>query len=181
MRGKKGAKVRLGIFREGFEKPKEFAIARGTVKMRSAKFTDLEDGYGYVRLTSFIENSAPDLERYLVEMKKSPKGIKGLILDLRRNPGGLLDQAVRISDLFLESGTIVSTIGRNQREKEVLMAKKDGTYSGFPIVVLVNEYSASASEILAGALQDNKRALIMGQPTFGKGSVQSVVKLGDVS
>ena len=181
MRGKKGSKVRMGIFREGFEKPKEFAVARGTVKLKSVKFTELEEGYGYIRLTSFIENSANDFEKVLKEMQKRSKGIKGLVVDLRRNPGGLLDQAVKISDLFLEEGVIVSTIGRNKKEKEVLYAKKEGTYSGFPVIVLVNEYSASASEIVAGALQDNRRALIMGQQTFGKGSVQSVVKLGDGS
>lgn len=181
MRGKKGSKVRLGIYREGFEKPKDFVVERGVVKVRSMKFTDLEDGYGYVRLTSFIENTAPDLEKVLKALIKEHKQIKGLIIDLRRNPGGLLDQAVRISDFFLEGGTIVSTIGRNKKDKEVISAKKEGTYSGFPIIVLINEYSASASEILAGALQDNKRALIMGQRSFGKGSVQSVVKLGDGS
>ena len=181
MRGKKGSKVRLGIFRDSFDKPKEFVVERGTVKVKSVKFTDLEDGYGYIRLTSFIENSAPDFEKYLGQMRAKGKDIKGLIIDLRRNPGGLLDQAVRISDLFLEKGVIVSTIGRNKREKETIYAKKEGTYSGFPIIVLINESSASASEIVAGALQDNKRALIMGQRSFGKGSVQSVVKLGDGS
>lgn len=181
MRGKKGSKVRMGIFREGFEKSKEFTVARGTVKLKSVKFTELDEGFGYIRLTSFIENSATDFEKALKEVTKKSKTIRGLVVDLRRNPGGLLDQAVKISDLFLEEGTIVSTIGRNKKEKEVIYAKREGTYSGFPIVVLVNEYSASASEILAGALQDNKRALIMGQRTFGKGSVQSVVKLGDGS
>lgn len=181
MRGKKGSKVKMGIFRDGFDKPKEFAVPRGTVKLKSVKYTDLEDGYSYLRLTSFIENSSGDFEKALKEMQKGGKAVRGLIIDLRRNPGGLLDQAVKISDLLLEGGTIVSTIGRNKKEKEVLYAKKEGTYSGFPVIVLVNEYSASAAEILAGALQDNKRALIMGQQTFGKGSVQSVVKLGDGS
>jgi carboxyl-terminal processing protease len=181
MRGKRGSKVRMGIFRDGFEKPKEFVVERGVVKIKSVKFTDLDDGFAYIRLTSFIENSAPDMEKVLKTIQKSHKDIKGLIIDLRRNPGGLLDQAIKISDLFLEQGIIVSTIGRNKRDKEVVYAKKEGTYSGFPIVVLINEYSASASEILAGALQDNKRALIMGQQSFGKGSVQSVVKLGDGS
>lgn len=181
MRGKKGSKVRLGIFREGFEKPREFVIERGTVKVKSVKYTDLEDGYAYIRLTSFIENSGTEMEKYLKQIQKDHKQIKGVIIDLRRNPGGLLDQAIKISDLFLERGVIVSTIGRNKRDKEVVYAKKDNTFSGFPVIVLVNEYSASASEILAGALQDNKRALIMGQQTFGKGSVQSVVKLGDGS
>lgn len=181
MRGKKGSKVRMGIFREGFDKPKEFVVSRGTVKLKSVKFTDLEEGFGYVRLTSFIENSAADFEKALKELAKKHKEVRGLVIDLRRNPGGLLDQAVKISDLFLDEGVIVSTIGRNKKEKEVIYARKGNDYRGFPIVVLVNEYSASASEILAGALQDNKRALIMGQRTFGKGSVQSVVKLGDGS
>lgn len=181
MRGKTGSKVRLGIFREGFDKPKEFVIARATVKVKSVKFTDMDEGYGYIRLTSFIENSSSEMEKVLKVLQKAHSGIKGIIIDLRRNPGGLLEQAIKISDLFLEKGVIVSTMGRNKREKEVVQAKKDGTFSGFPVIVLVNEYSASASEILAGALQDNKRALIMGQQTFGKGSVQSVVKLGDGS
>lgn len=180
MKGKLGTKVRMGIFREGFDKPKEFVVERGTVKIKSVKYTDLEDGYAYVRMTSFIENSAKDLEKILSSHdKKSPT--KGLVLDLRHNPGGLLEQAIQISDMFLEGGVIVSTIGRNKKEKEVVYAKKPGTRPSFPIIVLIDEYSASASEILSGALQDNHRALIMGQRSFGKGSVQSVVKLGDGS
>ncbi len=181
MRGKKGSKVRMMIYREGFDKPKEFAVSRGVVKVKSVKYTDLEDGYAYVRLTSFIENSAPDLEKVLKAHQRGASGIKGLVLDLRRNPGGLLDQAIKISDFFLEKGVIVTTIGRNKAEKEVVHAHKNNTFPEFPIIVLINEYSASASEILAGALQDNKRALVMGQRSFGKGSVQSVVKLGDGS
>ncbi len=181
MRGKNGSKVRMGIFRDGFDKPKIFEIARGTVKVKSVKYTDLDDGYGFIRLTSFIENSSVEIEKALKKIQADHKAIKGLIIDLRRNPGGLLDQAIKISDLFLEQGIIVSTIGRNKKEKEVVYAKKEGTYSGFPMILLINEYSASASEILAGALQDNKRALIMGQRSFGKGSVQSVVRLGDGS
>jgi carboxyl-terminal processing protease len=181
MRGKRGSKVRMGIFRESFDKPKEFVIERGIVKVRSVKMTELEDGYAYIRLTSFIENSGPDMEKALKTVESKYKHINGVILDLRRNPGGLLDQAVKVSDLFLEKGIIVSTIGRNKKEKEVISAKKEGTFSGFPVIVLINEYSASASEIVAGALQDNKRAVIMGQQSFGKGSVQSVVKLGDGS
>lgn len=181
MRGKKGSKVKMGIFRDGFEKPKEYVIERGTVKVRSVKTTDLENGYLYARVTSFIENTATDLEKALKATQTKYKAINGVIIDLRRNPGGLLDQAIKVSDLFLEKGVIVSTIGRNKRDKEVVYAKKDGTYSGFPVIVLINEYSASASEIVAGALQDNKRAVVMGQRSFGKGSVQSVVKLGDGS
>jgi len=181
MKGKKGAKIRMSIFREGFDKTKEYVIERGTVKIKSVKFLDLDEGYAYVRITSFIENSAQDLEKFIKAHEKKHKETRGLIVDLRRNPGGLLDQAVQISDLFLEQGTIVSTMGRNQKEKEVIYAKKANGLKNFPVIVLIDQYSASASEILAGALQDNKRALVMGQRSFGKGSVQSVVKLGDGS
>jgi carboxyl-terminal processing protease len=181
MKGKKGAKIKMGIWRPDFDHPKDFVIERGTVKIKSVKYTDLDDGFAYVRITSFIENSASDLEKVIRTHEKKYKSTRGLIVDLRRNPGGLLDQAIQISDLFLEQGIIVSTMGRNQKEKEVVYAKKAGTLPNFPVIVLVDEYSASASEILAGALQDNKRALIMGHRTFGKGSVQSVVKLGDGS
>ncbi len=181
MRGSKGAKITLGIFREGFEKPKDFTVVRGTVKIKSVKYTDLEDGYAYVRLTSFIEHSAQNFKQVVAEHTKKYKNVRGMILDLRKNPGGLLDEAVEMSDLFLDKGIIVSTMDRNKKEKQTLYAKDEGTLSKFPLVVLIDEYSASASEILAGALQDNKRALIMGQKSFGKGSVQSVVKLGDGS
>ncbi len=181
MKGKTGSKVRLGVFREGLEKPQQITIVRGVVKIKSAKYTDLDDGYAYLRLTSFIENSASEMEKALKNHEGKYKETKGVVLDLRRNPGGLLDQAVQISDLFLEEGAIVSTIGRNKKDKEVLYAKRAGTFPRFPLIVLIDEFSASASEILAGALKDNKRALIMGQRSFGKGSVQSVVKLGDGS
>jgi carboxyl-terminal processing protease len=181
MKGSKGSKITLGIFRDGFEVPKDFAIVRGTVKIRSVKYTDLEDGYAYIRLTSFIDNSARDIKSELDKHFKKNKATRGLVLDLRRNPGGLLDQAVQISDLFLHKGVIVSTVGRDKKVPEVVQAKNEGTQPPYPVVVLIDEFSASASEILAGALQDNKRALIMGQRSFGKGSVQSVVKLGDGS
>jgi carboxyl-terminal processing protease len=181
MKGKRGSKIKMGIFRDGFDKPKQFVIERGIVKIKSAKYTDLEDGYMYVRLTSFIENSSPDMAKEIKDHQKKYGHIKGMVLDLRHNPGGLLDQAVQISDMFLDHGTIVSTMGRNKKEKEVLYAKKAGTLENFPLIVLIDEFSASASEIVAGALQDNKRALIMGRRSFGKGSVQSVVKLGDGS
>jgi carboxyl-terminal processing protease len=181
MKGKNGEKIKLGIMREGFDEPKAFVIKRDVVKLQSVKFVDLDDGYGYLRLTSFIENSARDMKAKLVEFKKKHKNIKGIILDLRRNPGGLLDQAVQISNLFLERGVIVSTIGRDKTKKEIIQAKDTDSYIGFPVIVLINESSASASEIVAGALKDNKRALIMGKRSFGKGSVQSVVKMGDGS
>ena len=181
IKGKIGSSVDLGIMREGFEKPKIFRIKRDTVKIRSVKYTDMEDAYAYIRLTSFIENSSDDMKKEIDKHIKKNKEVKGLILDVRNNPGGLLKQAVEIADFFLTKGSIVSTIGRNKKDQEVLYAKADGTYPNFPIVILLNEYSASASEILAGALQDHNRALVMGERSYGKGSVQSVVKLGDGS
>ncbi len=181
MKGSQGSKIVLGIIREGLKAKKDYAIKRGTIKIKSVKYSVLEDGYAYVRLTSFIDNSAQDLKKALEEMNRGDKKIKGLILDLRRNPGGLLEQAIKISDLFLEKGDIVSTIGRDKASKKVVSATAENTYSDFPLVVLINEYSASASEIVAGALKDNKRALVMGKRSFGKGSVQSVVKMGDGS
>jgi carboxyl-terminal processing protease len=181
MRGKKGSKVVLRIVRDNEEEPKDITIVRGSVKIKSVKYTDLEDGYAYIKITSFIENTAKDLEKSIDAHMKQHKKLDGLIIDMRRNPGGLLDQAVKVSDMFLKDGTIVSTIGRNKKDKEVSSATKKGRFTDFPIIILVNEYTASASEIVSGALQDNKRALIVGQRTFGKGSVQSVVKLGDGS
>ena len=182
MKGRRGTKIVLTVVRENEEEPKDIAIVRGSVKIRSVKATDLEDGFLYVKVTSFIENTARDLEKALNETEKKSGKLKGLILDLRRNPGGLLDQAVKVGDLFLKDGqAIVSTIGRDVKNKEVLSASKRNKFEEFPIIVLMNEYSASASEIVAGALQDNKRALVMGEKSFGKGSVQSVIKLGDGS
>lgn len=181
MRGKKGSKTTLSIVRDGEEKPKDIAITRGSVKIRSVKYTDMQEGYAYIRITSFIENTGKDLEKMLADHTKKYMGTRGIIIDLRRNPGGLLDQAIRVSDLFIADGKIVSTIGREKSKEEIVYASKKAAYTGFPIIVLMNEFSASASEIVAGALQDNKRALIMGEKSFGKGSVQSVVKLGDGS
>ena len=181
MRGKKGSKTVLSVIRDGEDKQRDITITRGNVKIRSVKYTDLEDGYAYVKITSFIENTGRDLEKVMNDHEKNSKGIKGLVIDLRRNPGGLLDQAIRVSDMYLPAGKIVSTIGREKSKEEIVYASKKGKYTNFPLIVLMNEYSASASEIVAGALQDNKRAIIMGEKSFGKGSVQSVVKLGDGS
>jgi carboxyl-terminal processing protease len=181
MKGKTGTPIILGIFREGLEKPLQIKVVRGKVKIRSVKYINMRNGYAYIKVTSFIEKTARDLERIIEKHEKKNKALRGLILDLRNCPGGLLDQAVKMSDMFLDKGTIVSTVGRNEKDKEVLYAKKDGTRLDFPIIILINEYSASASEIVAGALQDNRRAAVMGQKSFGKGSVQSVVKLGDGS
>lgn len=181
IRGKNGTKVVLKIVRESSPNPIDITITRGQVKIKSVKYTDFDDGYAYVRVTSFIENTTKDLEKALEKHIEKNKKIAGLIIDLRRNPGGLLEQAIKMSDLFLADGVIVSTIGRNKKEKDISKATTKGKYKDFPLIVLVNEYSASASEIVSGALQDNKRALIVGERTFGKGSVQSIIKLPDGS
>ncbi len=180
-RGKNGSAVKLKIQRENLEDPIEIKIVRGNVKIHSVKMTDLDKGYVYIKVTSFIENTSSDLEKALDQFVTKNKKIEGMVLDLRRNPGGLLDQATKVSDLFLSEGTIVSVVGRNKKDKDISFATKKGKYTNFPLVVLVNEASASASEIVSGALQDNHRAIIAGTRTFGKGSVQSVVKLGDGS
>jgi carboxyl-terminal processing protease len=181
LRGKKGTSVILRIVRENQDKPLDITIVRGNVKIKSVKYTDLDDGFAYIKVTSFIENTVKDLNKTIEEHRARHKKVNGLLIDLRKNPGGLLDQAVKMSDLFLREGVIVSTVGRSQKDKEVTSASKKGKYTDFPIVVLVDQYSASASEIVSGALQDNKRALIVGERTFGKGSVQSIIKLQDGS
>lgn len=182
MKGKRGTKIVLTIVREGEDDPRDVPIVRGSVKIKSVKATDLDEGFLYLKVTSFIENTARDLEKQISDTAKKHGGLKGLVLDLRRNPGGLLDQAVKVSDMFLKEGdVIVSTIGRDTKNKETQLATKRAKFDDFPVIVLMNEFSASASEIVAGALQDNKRAIIMGEKSFGKGSVQSVIKLGDGS
>ncbi len=182
LKGKNGTRVILSVIRDSQEKPIDFTIVRGKVKIKSIKPTYLEDGFIYVKITSFIENTSADLEKALKDFKSKNNGkIEGILIDLRRNPGGLLEQAIKVSDLFLKDGIIVSTMGRDQKGKEVSSATKRAPFADVPIVVLINEFSASASEIVSGALQDNKRAIIVGERSFGKGSVQSVIKLGDGS
>ena len=182
LKGKNGSKIVLTVVRDNQENPIDIPIVRGNVKIKSVKTANLDDGYLYVRLTSFIENTSSDLEKALAAFKTKNNGkLEGILIDLRRNPGGLLDQAIKVSDLFLKDGIIVSTIGRDPKNKEVSYATKKAAYGNVPIVILINEFSASASEIVAGALQDNKRAVIVGERSFGKGSVQSVIKLGDGS
>jgi carboxyl-terminal processing protease len=178
MRGKKGASVSLSLGREGVEKPVEVKLKRETIKIQSVRSEDLSDGIGYVRLASFNEDAGRDIRRALDKLEKKEK-LKGLVFDLRMNPGGLLDQAVDVASLFMDEGVIVSTIGRDPTQKEVRNAKKGWARKDLPVAVLVNSGSASASEIVAGALQDSHRAVVMGQPTFGKGSVQTVVDLGN--
>jgi carboxyl-terminal processing protease len=181
MRGLKGTKINLTIKRENVPDLVEVSLVRDVIRVQSVRSRDLEAGYGYIRLAQFQERSDRDMQRALEKFAAEKGGIKGLVLDLRNNPGGLLTQAVRISDLFLESGLIVYTEGRIEAQKQKYFAQKDGTWTDFPIVVLVNGGSASASEIVAGALQDHKRAVVLGTKTFGKGSVQTILPLDDSS
>ncbi len=176
MRGKRGSAVKLTVYREADQRLRDFSLVRELVKIQSVKHDLLEPGIGYVRLTSFNENAASDIRQAIEKIEKAGK-LKGLVLDLRNNPGGLLDQAVEVSSLFIDEGVVVSTAGRNPETKEVKMARKGMARKDLAVVVLVNSSTASAAEIVAGALQDHKRALILGQPTFGKGSVQSVVEI----
>ncbi|MFN3454372.1 MAG: S41 family peptidase [Pseudobdellovibrio sp.] len=182
LKGKKGEAVILSVVRDNSDKPLDITVVRGQVKIKSVKATILDDGYLYVKITSFIETTHKELEKALADYKSKTKGnMEGVLIDLRKNPGGLLDQAIKISDLFLQDGIIVSTVARDPKNKEITYASKKAPYPTVPLVVLINEYSASASEIVSGALQDNKRAIIVGERSFGKGSVQSVIKLGDGS
>ena len=183
IRGAKGKPVNLTVVREGFTAPKDYRVVRDTIVVKSVKFRMLEDDYGYIRITQFQERTAKDLDNALKELVKSNKGkpLKGVLLDLRNDPGGLLEQAVEVSDKFIEDGLIVYIEGRKKDDKQVKFnARKNDDYLG-PLVVIVNEGSASASEIVAGALQDHKRAIVVGAKTFGKGSVQTVFPLGDGS
>ncbi len=181
MRGPKGTKITISIKREGVAELVNFTLVRDTIRVQSVRSRALEQGYGYVRLAQFQERSDRDLQRALEKLAAEKGGLKGLVLDLRNNPGGLLTQAVRVADLFLDSGLIVYTDGRIESQKQKYTAHKDGSWMDFPIVVLVNGGSASASEIVAGALQDHKRAVVLGTKTFGKGSVQTILPLDDNS
>ena len=181
MRGLKGTKINLTIRREGAADLIDVSLVRDIIRVQSVKSRSLEPGYGYVRLAQFQERSDRDVQRALEKLAAEKSGIKGLVLDLRNNPGGLLNQAVRVSDLFLDSGMIVYTDGRIESQKQKFFAQKDGTWMDFPLVVLINGGSASASEIVAGALQDHKRAVVLGTKSFGKGSVQTILPLDDNS
>jgi carboxyl-terminal processing protease len=183
MRGQKGSKVILTIMREGFERPKEFPLVRDIIQVKSVRSHLMDSGYGYVRIAQFQEKTDDDLAKALKTMKEENKGeLKGLVLDLRNDPGGLLDQAVKVADHFVHEGQmIVYTEGREKDSKMQFTAKKGGKEPNYPIVVLINGGSASASEIVAGALQDHKRAIILGTQSFGKGSVQTIIPLSDDS
>jgi carboxyl-terminal processing protease len=182
LRGAKGTKVTITIIREGFTQMQDVTIVRDIINIQSVKFKTLEKGYGQLKLLQFQETTAADARRALEALQlQNPEGLNGLILDLRNNPGGLLDQAVEVTDLFLESGVIVTIKGRDAEEQTAFNAHKEGTMPNWPIVVLVNRGSASASEIVTGALQDYGRAVVMGSTTFGKASVQTVIPLEDGS
>jgi len=176
MRGKKGTPINLTIVRKSETKPLSIDIIRDIIKIQSVYAKNIGDDILYLRVTSFDKKVVDGLEK---ELKKTSNKNKGIILDLRNNPGGLLDQAVGLVDLFVDEGVIVSQKGRDESENKVYSATRSGTYKDVPIVVLVNEGSASASEIVSGALQDHKRAVIIGENTFGKGSVQVILPITD--
>jgi carboxyl-terminal processing protease len=179
MRGPKGTEVTITIMREGEPKQLDFKIVRDLIPIHSVKATVIRPGYGYVWVTHFRENTSSDLVAALDQMEKSDPPMKGLVLDLRDNPGGVLEQAIRISDLFIDDGIIMTSKGRLKRHTRVYPATKGGKARTYPMVVLINGGSASASEIVAGALQDSKRALVIGTTSFGKGSVQAIENLRD--
>jgi len=182
MRGKPGTRIILTILREGVDRPFNLDLERGIIQVASVKSRTLEPGYGYVRISHFQSRTTEDLLSALTALEKENAGrLKGLVLDLRNNPGGVLNSAVGVSDAFLVEGIIVYTKGRGEDSELQFRAGPDDVLKGAPIVVLVNGGSASASEIVAGALQDHKRAIIMGHPTFGKGSVQTIVPIDDAT
>ena len=176
MRGPVGSSIELTVRRRGEKKALTFNITREIIKIQSVKADLLENDIGYIRLTSFNENSGEQIESKIEELEKN-QNIKAYILDLRNNPGGLLSQAIRISDFFLDNGEIVSTKSRQPSENRKWFAKKGDLTDGKTLIVLINYGSASASEIVAGALKDHKRAIILGENSFGKGSVQSIIPL----
>jgi carboxyl-terminal processing protease len=181
MRGPKGTKVLVTIVRQGEKEPLDFELVRDVIPIISVKAIELKPGYGYIRLSQFSGSTTKELEEALNTMESGDIPVKGLVLDLRNNGGGLLNQAIQVTDLFLDEGQILSIKGRNKKNTKVYMATPDAAIRNYPLVVLINGGSASASEIVAGALQDQKRALILGTTSFGKGSVQTVETLRDGS
>jgi carboxyl-terminal processing protease len=179
MRGAPNTKINLKIMRKGVDKPLDISVVRDIIRVRSVR-SKIEDDIGYVRITQFNEQTADGLTKAIKEInEKIPADkLKGYVLDLRNNPGGLLDQAIAVSDAFLDRGEIVSTRGRDPEETQRFNARPGDLTNGKPVIVLVNGGSASASEIVAGALQDHKRATLLGSRSFGKGSVQTIIPLG---
>ena len=182
MRGPKGSKIKLTLHRTGVNELFTVTLARDVIKIQSVKAKMLDGGYGYIRVTTFQENTGDGVEKAIDGFEAKDHGkLKGIVFDLRDNPGGLLNQAVKVSDDFLDGGLIVYTQGREENQQQKYFSHKKKDYSDYPMVVLVNGGSASASEIVAGALQDQKRAVILGTQTFGKGSVQTILPLDDHS
>ena len=179
LRGEKGTSIELMVLREGQETPIEFTIVRDTIQFSSVRSRIIEPGYGYVRISQFQTSSGDDFKKELLDLKQQETSLKGVIIDLRNNPGGLVPASVDISDAVLDGGTVVYTEGRLPSSNSRYEATSGDILEGIPIVVLINGGSASASEIVAGALQDHQRAAIIGTQSFGKGSVQTVIPLGD--
>lgn len=181
MRGPRGTKVKVTIMREGLKDPIEFDLIRDDIPIISVKDLNLRPGYSYIRLSQFTGSTSEELEEKLKKIESGDVPIKGLILDLRNNGGGLLNAAIEVSDLFLDEGKILSIRGRNKKSTKEYVATPNSVVRNYPMVVLINGATASASEIVAGALQDQNRALILGTASFGKGSVQTVETLRDGS
>jgi carboxyl-terminal processing protease len=179
LRGEKGTSIKLTLFREGEDGPLDITVVRGTIQISSVRSRIIEPGYGYVRVSQFQVSSGKDFKKELLSLKEKQPALKGLIIDLRNNPGGLVPASVEIADAVLDGGTVVYTEGRLPSANISFDAKSGDLLQGTPIVVLINGGSASASEIVAGALQDHQRAAIIGTQSFGKGSVQTVIPLGD--
>jgi len=180
MRGPVNTKIRLKMMRKGQDKPVEVSIVRDIIRVRSVRSSNEGSEIGYIRITQFNEQTTEGLKKALTDLTAqiAPEKLKGFVLDLRNNPGGLLDQAISVSDAFLERGEIVSTRGRNAEETQRFNARAGDLIKNKPLIVLINGGSASASEIVAGALQDHKRATVIGTRSFGKGSVQTIIPLG---
>ncbi len=181
MRGKPGSMLHISIMRDGFKEPKVFTLKRDVIKIKCVKFRKLDDRYFCIRISQFQESTAQEFRKALKNIRAQEPSLKGLVLDMRGNPGGLLDQAVKIADEFIDEGLIVYTEGRTESQRMQFVAKKDMSAITCPVVVLVNSGSASASEIVAGALQDHKKAILVGTQTFGKGTVQTIYPLSDGS
>ena len=179
MKGPANTDINITVIREGMDEPMEFDLTRATIRLRSVMHQIEREDIGYVRITTFNEQATRGLRRAIRDMQEElgDDGMKGLILDLRNNPGGLLDEAIGVSDTFLGRGEVVSTRGRRERDHERYNAQTGDLTDGLPVIVLVNAGSASASEIVAGALQDHKRGIVLGEQTFGKGTVQTVIPL----
>jgi len=181
MRGPRGSEIELTIMRESAAQPFDVKLKRDMIKVLSVKSRTLELGYGYIRIAQFQANTGTEMRKAIEKLRKESKTLKGFVIDLRNNPGGVLQAAVDVADAFIKDGLIVYTEGRLPNSKSQFRATPDDIVEGLPIVVLINGGSASASEIVAGALQDHKRAVIMGTESFGKGSVQTVMPLSETS